>query len=936
MKSVLIKDTFREIRHTLGRFLAIFAIVALGSGFFAGIKATMPDMVDTASQYFKDNKLMDLKLVSTIGVRSSDVEKVKKAENVKGVHAAYSKDVFYYNNNQNLVLKCISFNRTLKDDNPNLMNKLVVLKGRLPENGGECAVEVKMASPDTFKLGNTLTFAEPDKTKKLTDTLAHEDYKIVGIVTSPCYIGYERDVTDVGNGTIVSNVFLAEEEFVCDYYTEMFVDLDIDQDLDPFSDKYRSQVEKKGSQAIEIFEKSIGERYDKLMADAQKKIDSSRSLADTVGGYLAMDQTQLGAAKVELTLQLDSAKAEYERLDAISKNSPQALLAKSAMLKIRSALDVINELIGDLGDLSGEAHTKYLAQVDQAYKEIDAAVKELEGQKDAAFYTFNRFTASDDYSSFEGDSRKIDSIAKVFPVFFILVAALVCLTTMTRMVEEQRSMIGVYKALGYSGAAIAGKYLCYSITAAASGSIIGSVIGLKIFPAIIYNSYRIMYDIPYIETKIRPTYVLGCLVVSVGCIGLTVLYACIRELKAVPSTLMRPKPPKNGKRVWLEKFPKIWSRLSFLSKVTLRNLLRYKKRFAMTVMGVVGCTALIITGFGLKHSISTIVSKQFDEVFVYDGLVVTNSDYTYEQLDRALDSVKEIGMYMQAQLSDVQADANGNEQTVSVCVPDEPERFRHFVDLRDIDTDKGLTVAEDTAIITQKLSMLLDLKKGDTLTLTDSEGNKGEVKIAGISKNYAMHYVYITRDTYHSIFGKKCDYNIAFVDLLENTDHNSFKEKLISHDEFYGMSYKTDSSKGFLNSVDSLDSVVILLIVCAGLLAIVVLYNLANINITERLREIATVKVLGFYDSETTDYILRENYISAAVGILIGCLVGKALHHFVVLTAEVDLVMFNRSLVWWAYLYGSLMTLGFTLAVNLMLHLKLKKVDMVESLKSVE
>lgn len=933
MKNALIKDTLREIKHSFGRFLSIFLIVALGCGFFSGIKATMPDMVSTSQTYFRENNLMDMKLMSTIGVKSQDVEAVKKADNVKGAAASYSKEVFYFYNNQNLVLKCLSFNDTLKDDSKNKMNKPVVVEGRLPENDGECAVEVKMSSPDTFKIGETLKFAEPDTSKNLSETLANEEYKIVGIVASPLYIGYERDAASVGNGTVVSNVFLREEEFVCDYYTEMYITLDGIKTDDIFSDEYRDEVKKLSAPAVKSFEDSVNSRYEKLVSDANAKIETSQSTVDTLESILSANGTDLKSLKQEADKSVKSAQKSY---DSQQDGSASQLLAKSALLKAQQAQTITAELLDDYNSGSDSAYKKYTKQLEDAKAQIQAANYQLSNQQEPAFYTFDRFEASTDYSSFYGDSQKVDSISKIFPVFFILVAALVCLTTMTRMVEEQRIQIGTYKALGYSSAKIASKFLIYSAVAATAGSCIGTVIGLQLFPRIIYSCYKIMYNIPSIDVPFKPWYLVACWAVSVLCTCSAVLYACISELRSVPSALMRPKPPHNGKRVLIEKIGFIWNRLSFLTKVTMRNLFRYKKRFAMTVIGVAGCTALIVTGFGLKYSIKTIADKQFNEVFVYDGLLVLNtSDYSFDQLEEKVSSINEIGKHMLAHMDEGTAENNGALQTVSFFVPYDESQLDNYIHLRDADTSEKLNIEDGTVIITQKLASLLDVGAGDTFKAV-SDGKTAELKIAAVTVNYASHYIYMNRATYCDYFNNDPTFNIGFVNLKEDTDEDSFKSELISNNEFYGLTYKTDSSKGFLNSVDSLDAIVVLLIVCAGLLAVVVLYNLANINITERVREIATVKVLGFYDNETSDYICRENYISAVIGILIGFAAGKILHYFVVITAEVDLVMFNRTLVWWAYALGAVMTFAFTALVNLLLHFKLKKVDMVESLKSVE
>lgn len=935
MKSALKKDTVREIRHSLGRFLSIFLIVLLGCGFFSGIKATMPDMIDTAEKYFSDNRLMDIKLMSSIGVKSEDVEAVKKAEDVQGVMAGYSKDVFYYHENQNLVLKFMSFNNVVDENSPNNLDKPVLLEGRLPEKKGECAVEVKMSSPDTFKVGGEIKINEPDSSKNITDTLATDTYRIVGIVASPLYIGYERDATTVGNGTVVSNVFVPESEFVCDYYTELYVKFKGTDELDPFSDEYKQAVKDKSVQAVEFFEDSVNARFEKLSSDAQDSIDVAQEKVDILKQALACDENQLTELLATAQKSVEEAQEAYDKAE--QSGSSAKYLARSQLLKAQQLEEVAGKLLQDKKTGSTAAFDEYNGQLAAAEDEIAGAKKELEAVKTPAFYQYDRFEASSDYSSFYGDAQKVDSIAKVFPVFFILVAALVCLTTMTRMVEEQRTQIGTYKALGYSGARIAGKYLFYAATAASAGSCIGVVVGLQIFPKIIYSCYNILYNIPDIDTPFKPVYMALCLVVSVICTCSAVLYACIKELKSQPSQLMRPKPPQNGRRVLLERVDLIWNRLDFLAKVTVRNLLRYKKRFFMTIVGVAGCTALIVTGFGLKYSIKTIAEKQFNEIFLYDGIAVLNSaDFDEKQLEDKISSIAQVDKSMLMQSTDGIAENESENQSVSMIVPKAPENMGDYIDLVSAENGSNLEVKSGSVIITQKLAKLLDLKTGDTITIKLSDHEEKEFKIGGVSKNYALHYIYITPDDFESVYGEKPVYNLSFIDLKKDTDGNSFKEQLISNDEFYGISFKNDSSRGFLNSVDSLDAIVILLIVCAGGLAFVVLYNLANINITERVREIATIKVLGFYDSETSAYIYRENLISTIVGIIVGLAAGKILHYFVVITSEVDLVLFNRQLVWWAYVLGALLTLAFAFIVNLVLHFKLKKIDMVESLKSVE
>ena len=912
--------------------MAVFLIVMLGCGFFAGIKATMPDMVDMAEDYFSDNNLMDLKLVSNIGIKSQDVEAVKRASHVSGAMAAYSKDVFYLYENRNIVLKMMSYNDRLDKNSRNDLNRLSLSEGRMPETAGECLVEKCLGSPDTFRIGNEITVTEPDMNKDLSETLRHSTYKIVGIVNSPLYIGYERDVSSVGTGTVNSNVYLPESEFCADYYSELYITFDNCRGLDPFSDEYKKRVKETSKDAIAVFKQSIDQKYDDLTTKAQAKLDSARTSIDRLQSVLDADDAALTELRAQMTDQIKDARPKYKR--AADKGLSSQYLYQSLIEKAEDYIGIIDEL---RNDADGSAHEKYKAQLADAQTQLEQSKADLAGFSRHDIYHFDRFEASTDYNAFKGDAMKIDSISRVFPVFFIVVAALVCLTTMTRMVEEQRTTIGTYKALGYGGFKIASKYLVYCSLAAVLGCAVGVSIGLVVFPRIIYTCYKIMYNIPEIATPFRPMYMFWCMVVSVACVCAAAGWTCYLELRTQPAQLMRPKPPKAGRRVLLERVPFIWNRLGFLAKVTVRNLLRYKKRFFMTLAGIAGCTALIITGFGLKYSIKTIADMQFKDVFLYDGIITLNTaDFDEAALSENLSSIEELertSMFMQASC-DVIADKD--TLSVSLITPKEEDGLDGFVALRSAENENDLSLVPDKAIITEKLADLCGLEKGDEITLKRTGYKDVSIEIADISKNYALHYVYITPATYERLYGERPVYNAAFAALRKGISEDAFKQKLTEDEMFYGLTYKSDSSKGFLNSVDSLDAVVILLIVCAGGLAFIVLYNLANINMTERRREIATVKVLGFFDGETSAYIYRENIISAVIGILLGFAVGIVLHRFVVLTSEVDVVMFNRKLVWWAYALGALLTAVFTFLVNVILHFKLRRIDMVESLKSVE
>ncbi|MBO5575270.1 MAG: ABC transporter permease [Ruminococcus sp.] len=925
MKKALLKDTFREIKVSAGRFISILAIVALGCGFFAGLKATMPDMTDSANEYFEEHKLMDCKLMSTVGVSSSEVEAVKKLDSVEGAMGSYSKEVFYNYDRQNYVLKALSYIQSDGSDNPNLLNTPVLIEGKYPENDGECLIEKKLTAPESFKIGSTLELQDTQEGVELSDSLEHTSLKIVGICASPLYIGYKRDNTKAGNGSILCNIYLPEKEFKSGVYTECYVRFKDIHDMDQFSDEYKDKVAELMEQAQDTFEESVKQRYDKQLSLAKRDISLANKRLAQINDLLRLDKNGLEALDKQLALAQEQAEKSDE------------LLADTQVSEIKAQRKLTAGLLADIAQGKTAARDELEKQAGELKETVYQGEQQIALLGEPKFYSFDRFDASSDYSSFNGDANKIDSISKVFPVFFILIACLVCLTTMTRMVEEHRIRIGTYKALGYSPASVAFKYLVYGAAASVIGSCIGTAVGLQIFPKIIYSCYKILYNIPSIKTPFKPWYMLGCCLVSVVCICGAILYSCMKALRSQPSSLMRPKAPQNGRRVLLERVGFVWKRLSFLSKVTVRNLLRYKKRFFMTIIGVAGCTALIITGFGLKHSISSIVHKQFGEILLYDGTLVLNtSAYDTSALKNKLASLDAVESFNMALINDGVVSFNGKKADTSVVVAMDSASIHDYLSLKDVDSGKALDITDDGCIITKKMSMLLGIKKGDVIEY-ELDGEKTvELKVTGIAENYALHYLYITSDTFKELYGSEPVYNMAYVNLKDSANESDFKKEVISCGEFYGVSLMSEAGKDFLTSLDSLDAVVILLIVCAGLLAIVVLYNLANINITERVREIATIKVLGFYDIETSAYIYRENVITSVLGILAGFLAGIVLHHFVVITSEVDIVLFDRSLVWWSFLLGALFTVVFTVLVNFVLHFKLKKIDMVESMKSVE
>ena len=535
------------------------------------------------------------------------------------------------------------------------------------------------------------------------------------------------------------------------------------------------------------------------------------------------------------------------------------------------------------------------------------------------------------------------SIGKVFPVLFFLVAALISLTTMTRMVEEQRVQIGTMKALGYGKAAIAGKYIGYALIATLGGSIFGVLAGEKILPFIIIYAYMILYKhLPAILVPYHMSYALQASGIAVACTLIATIASCYKELAAEPAELMRPAAPKQGKRILLERIGIIWKHLNFTWKSTVRNLIRYKKRFFMTIFGIGGCMALMVVGFGLKDCIYEIVSLQYEKVQFYDAATYMSNDISEEnrqQLHDYLDQNADIKETIEARMQKTDVKSASGKKTLYLMVPSDNEKIEDFLSFHSrTNKDEVYSLKKDEVILTEKMASLLNVKVGDELTIEDEDRGDQTVTVGAICENYMSHYLYLSPEKYEELYGVPAEYNTIIYSVKDGKDDQIEKigTKLLSMDGVLNVSY-TSSIEGRLDDMlRSLNLVIVVLIVSAGMLAFVVLYNLNNINITERQRELATLKVLGFYDGEVASYVYRENILLTIIGSVVGMVLGNLLHRYIILTVEVEEAMFGRQIHWQSYLYSFLFTVAFSLFVNWVMFYKLKKIDMVESLKSVE
>ena len=570
---------------------------------------------------------------------------------------------------------------------------------------------------------------------------------------------------------------------------------------------------------------------------------------------------------------------------------------------------------------------------------VDAAKADVEKRLGSDSFVLDR-DSNVGFVSYEGDAEKIDAISKIFPIFFFLVAALVCLTTMTRMVEEERIQIGTMKALGYGKPKILFKYIFYSFTATVTGSILGLVIGYNLFPRAIFAAYSILYTLPSIETPFHWTFGAATTFAALLCTEIFTIAACINTTKEVPAALMLPKAPKMGKRILLERISFLWKRMSFNQKVTMRNIFRYKKRFFMTIFGISGSMALMLVGFGLRDSIMDIARRQYQELQHYTGTIIDDEDATdkeRQELDEFLKNDSQIERYTHVQFTKMSVPRNKSNISVYVYVPENLETFNKDVTLQDRKTKEKYKLTEAGTVISEKTATLTGLKVGDTMTIT-KDGKNYETKIAAVTENYMGHYIYMTGNVYEQIFGEKPDYSATVFTVKEEYKESESEvgNEILKYPAALSISYTSSLEAQLHRMLGALDTVIIVLIISAGMLAFVVLYNLNNVNITERQRELATLKVLGFYDTEVSAYVYRENVILTLIGVLAGAVFGIFLHRYIIRTVEVDAVMFGRNINPVSFLYCGLLTIGFSMIVNLFMHQKLKKIDMVESLKSVE
>lgn len=892
-------------------------MIALGCGFFTGFKATAPAMLGAAEDYIGVSSLMDLRLRSNIGVKSDEIAAVRSAEGVKGAFAGYTKELCL-KEDTSVIIKAFSITENISPDSVNFLNRPYVLEGRLPTAKDECAVELKVTSPKGFEVGNevSLVTADPEN-DPIEKTLSRDTFKIVGVVISPMFLGYERDSASIGDGAVNVNIYIPESDFTCDYYTDMFVTLDLEEGLGAFSDEYREAVEERGRAAEKAFEDSERARYERLIEDANTKIENAENTIARAEDMLAADDEELARRLEEAKKLAEDTKAKY--------GGSKSILAMAAVGRSEKQ---VKTLEGLLNDESGEARRELQTEVDEGKKALAEGKEQLAAAPELKIYRDDRFSFSD-YDSYCSDVEKTERLAGAFPPFFALTAALVCITAMSRMVEEQRTAAGAYRALGYGGGAVLARFLIYGTAAALIGSVGGSAAGMAVLPKMIINIYKVLYNIPVERSAFNRSYLIAAAVVSVVLVGAAAAYACRRILSAQTAELMRPRPPAGGKRTLLERAGFVWNRLGFISKVTVRNIFRYKKRALMTIVGVAGCCALITAGFGIRGSVLSILDRQFGDIFYYSAMVVVGN----EEQAASLNDCEGVESVLPITWKRVSMSGTDKNYSVNLISPD--GELDEYFDLRDPVTKQKLGI-EGGTVITEKLAELCGLSAGDELTVKTAEGDEVTLPITGVAENYALNFCFVDKEVCAERFPGGFSVNMAVVNTDPALPEETLTARLFDIDGVAGVRWLSDLRESFVERAGAMDKVVVILIFCAMLLAATVLFDLADININERRRELASLKVLGFFDGETAAYVFRETFLLTLIGLIPGVLSGKLLHGFLVSAVELDVLMFVKELEPSSAVYGGLLTVLFSLLVSGVLCFKLIKIDMVESLKSVE
>lgn len=1085
MRSAAVKDFIREIKNSVGRFLSIFFIVLLGVAFFAGLKASAPNMRYSVDQYLDEYNIMDIQVLSTLGLTEGDIEEIAKIPGVKQVQSGKFTDATTFIDTSEIVYRIHGLHSAYtQDSSGEYINKLKITEGRLPQAPGEIVIEDTNIYTSDYGIGDYITFASGTTEDITAETLRTDTFLIVGKAVSPYYLSYEKGPSTLSAGAVSLFAYVLDSDFIFDHYIESLVTVAGAEELNTFGDDYwkvvsdiQKQIEEISGARCELRANEVREMAEEQLNDAKKQYEEGKKTFETeiakgekeladayeqlitgettleverknfetqyADGVKQIQNTESQLREMEQTFgpilndyesisgsldaPIDSAANTIKDLDSNVANAQKELdrinsqinsgeysgteleqlenlrsqyqnyidiassFSSSAGGLIGSVDSIKTELDGTVDDVQATMYSskKQLADakeqlalakeqaeiqfaeaeqelaegwisynegseefakqraegqaaLDAAYEQLVLAEEQINKIENAQWYVLDR-NSNAGFISYDMTADKIESIAKIFPVFFFLVAALVCSTTMTRMIDEQRGTIGTYKALGYNNMSIAMKYIAYSGTASIGGGIIGVILGVIFFPYAVYNAWALMYTLPPMQYELQIPLMIISVLMGVIVTVATAYFTCMKDLKESPSTMMRPKAPKAGKIILLERIKPLWRALSFSQKVTMRNIFRYKKRFWMTVIGIAGCSALLLAGFGLSNSVSTISHRQFSEIFQFNvslSYTATATPEEKQEIITMLDAEEDVSSY--ASTSFVNASANTGKDNIplTLIVPTEEgvASMNEYISLRDRASQEAFALPETGIVLTEKLAKELGVGIGDTINVTNNLDISRQVEVSNITENYIFHYAYMNPVDYEATFRLPAAENTLLIKLNNSNSEleSMLSSKFIRCTQIGSATFYSSTEKQIEDQISTINYIVYIIIICAALLAFIVLYNLTNINISERAREIATLKVLGFTDKEVYSYVYRENFILTGIGGLFGLGGGIFLHRLIMDAIEQDDVMFGYHLEFMSFIYVYLLTLGFSVVVSLCMNKRLDEIDMVESLKSIE
>jgi len=1011
---MLYKNTLLKIKKSFGRYISILIIVMVGVGFYAGIQITAPDVTKAADIYYKDHKLMNFKIISSMGLTDNDVDALKQLEDFNTVTGSYSLDA----QSEDGAIRIHAIESSV--------NTVRLIKGQMPQSDTECVADSRSCN-----IGDIIKIMD-DVEKKIKN----KSFTVVGLVESVLYLHDDYGSTGVGNGKLSSFIFINRNNFILEAYTEIYLIAEMNNAV-AYSDEYNDLSAMLNDELVKIKPDREIARYDEIyneardiikeketelndekakaeseFEDAKKELDENAqklrdgkdklteneaALEDTIkeqniefdfarqqiaDGWEEIDdalseagitEDNIVRAIDELDLSITGMKIQ---LDGLPVDSPEYMTLNAAVIgysekleglkQLKLSIDTLTEQEAQLNDgiavfndetekakndiaaakneIAGsekklnegyeEYNTnlaKFNAEMTDAETKISDSKTELSDIKHPKWYISDRGAAVG-YNELESSIQVVTVVSAIFPLFFILISMLMTSNSMARMIIEERGELGTLTSLGYKGSKIIFTYLLYILSASGIGAVLGYFIGCRFMPPLIYANF--VFILPPLVMEYNMITFGIILAVTFALMIAVTMIACNRELKYKPAALMRPLPPRRGQKIFLERVGAIWKRLSFTWKVTVRNMFRYKKRAFMTIVGVAGCTSLLLVAFGLRDSMNGVAEKQYGDILRYNNMIILKNETSEINGElKELLAKEQITDPLLIKQSAFKCEEDGQPLDFYIVVPQRDELFNEYYSLTSTLNKKKINLDDSGVVVTQRLAKIYNLKKGDTVTVKDVDNNSCDLTVSDVAGNYTWNYIYMSPDMYNKAFGKAATFN-AIVSNSKGIG-TDMAERLLESDLAVNVVFTDDAMETALENTQRLNGIIILIAFVASLLAVVVLYNLTAINISERTREIATLKVLGFRDGETNSYIYREALLLTIISIGIGIALGVALHYFVLDLIESGALSLPVRIEWFSYLLSCVLTMTFSVLMQIVTYFNLKKIVMTESLKSV-